>query len=180
MPGIMKKPALLLAVFLAFSASLASADPNPLYEELSRAKDVKIFVKTPVDSGATLLDKEGFKKAVEEALKARKSIRFQPVATEAEAKFVIEIDLKGFGFSLTDPVDMLVGVGMAVVDAAKIAHFASSDVQFTVKDRAGKTRWDGIVHASITDEKMTEEESRQKMPARSAEMFMRAAFGKRK
>ncbi len=176
----MKKHILLFSAFCLLFAPLASAEPNPLYEQLSRAKEVKISVKTPSDSAASKLDVAGFKKAIEDALKARKSIRFAPVATEAEAQFVVEADIKGFTFSLTDPVDMLAGVGMAAMDAAKVDHFASTDVRFTVKEISGKVRWDDVVHASLTEATMTEEEARVKILDRAATMFMREAFGKNK
>jgi len=176
----MRKRTLLFCSFLAFSSVAVSAEPNPLYEELSRAKEVKVFVKVPTDSGASKLDAERFKGAAETALKERKSVRFALAASEAEAKIVVESDIKGFMFSLTDPVDMLAGVGMAAMDAANIAHFASIDVHFIVRDATGKTRYDDVIHASITDEKFTEIEAREQILARVSEVFVRTAFGKKK
>jgi hypothetical protein len=176
----MRKQTLLFCSFLTIFASAASAEPNPLYEEFSRAKEVKVFVRLPMDSGASKLDAEGFKTAIETVLKERKSIHFAKAASEAEAKLIVESDIKGFVFSLTDPVDMLVGVGMAAMDAAKVDHFASVDVHYTVRDASGKTRYDDVVHASITDEKFTEEEARQQILARVSEVFVRTAFGKKK
>ena len=176
----MRKQTLLFCSFLAISSSQAFAETNPLYEELSRAKEVKVFVKAPTDSGASNLDAEGFKTAAETALKERKSIHFASAASEAEAKIIVESDIKGFMFSLTDPVDMLAGVGMAAMDAAKVDHFASVDVHYTVRDASGKTRFDDVVHASITDEKFTEAEARAQILARVSEVFVRTAFGKKK
>ena len=176
----MKKQTLLFCSFLALSASVVSAEPNSLYEELSRAKEVKVFVKAATDSGAAKLDAERFKTATENALKERKSIHFAPAASEAEAKIVVEADVKGFMFSLTDPMDVLAGVGMAAMDAAKIDHFASVDVHYTVRDASGKVRYDDVVHASLTDEKFTEAEARERILARVSEIFVRSAFGKKK
>ena len=139
-----------------------------------------MFVKAPTDSGAAKLDAERFKTAAEAALKERKSIHFALAASEAEAKIIVESDVKGFMFSLTDPVDMLAGVGMAAMDAAKADHFASVDVRFTVRDASGKTRYDDVIHASITDEKFTEAEAREQILARVSEVFVRTAFGKKK
>jgi hypothetical protein len=179
MPGIMKKQALLLSAFLALSASFAAAEPNPLYEELSRAKEVKVAVKLPTDSGATNLNFESFKKAVETALQERKSIHFTTVMSEAEAKLVVETDMKGFTFSLTDPLDMLAGAAMAAMDAAKVEHFASAEVRFIVRE-GEKVRYDQILRASITDPAFTEEEARERILERAAEQFVQKAFGKKK
>lgn len=176
----MRKNFLLFCSFLTFFASTAAAEPNPLYEEFSRGKEVKVFVKVPADSGTSKLDAERFKTAIENALKGRKSIRFNVVSSEADAKLVIEADIKGFMFSLSDPVDMLVGVGMAAMDAAKIDHFTATDVHFMVQDASGKKRWDDTVHASITDEKFTEAEAREQILDRVADVFVRSAFGKKK
>ena len=170
---------LLLCLVSIFSASLAVAEPNPLYEKLSRVKEVAVFIKTPSDSGASKLDAERFRASLEKALKERKSIHFVPATSESDARVVVEADIKGFMFSETDPVDMLAGVGMAAMDAAKIDHFASVDVHMTVKE-AGSAAWDDTVHASITDETMTETESRDRILDRASEVFVRSAFGKNK
>ena len=176
----MRKKLLLFCSFFAFFASTAAAEPNPLYEELSRGKEIKVFVKFPGDSGASKLDAQRFKAAVEKALMARKSIRFNVVSTESEARLVIDSDIKGFLFSLTDPLDMLVGVVMAAMDAAKVDHFASAEIRFIVREASGKTRWEEVVHASLTDEKFTEIEAREKILDRAADVFIRSAFGKKK
>ena len=176
----MRKNLLLFCAFLLCSASVVTADTNPLYEEFSRAKETKVFVKTPEDSGAAKLDGDHFKTAIENALKERKSVHFSIASAEADAQLVVESDVKGFLFSLTDPVDMLAGVGMAAADAAKIDHFAATDIRFTVRDTAGKTRWEEVIHASITDEKFTEAEAREQILGRAADIFVRSAFGKKK
>ncbi len=176
----MRKNLLLLCSFFAFFASAAAAEPNPLYEEFSRVKEVKVFVMFPADSGVSKLDAQRFKTAVESALKGRKSIHFNVVSSEAEARLVIDSDIKGFLFSLTDPVDMLVGVGMAAMDAAKADHFASADIRFVIREASGKIRWEEVVHASITDEKFTESEAREQILDRTADVFVRSAFGKKK
>lgn len=179
--GIMKKLLLVISLLVSMTAApVWAAEKNPLYEQLSRQKEVRVYVAAPVDGGATNLDPEAFRKAVEEALKNRKSIRFAPVASEAEAQYVVETNIKGFMFSLTDPVDMLAGVGMAAMDAAKVDHFASVDAEMTVREAKGPVSWKDTIHASITDETMTEEQARERIPARCAELFVRGAFGKNK
>jgi hypothetical protein len=174
----MKKLLLLLSVAVPFFATPALA-LNPLYEEFSRVKEVAVYVATPTDNGATKLDTQAFHKALEDTLKARKSIRFAPVAFEQEAKLVVEADFKGFVFSETDPVDMLVGVGAVAADAAIQDHFASTEVVMTVREPSGKVRWTDTVRASITDHSISEADARVKILERAAELFVRAAFGKK-
>ena len=177
----MIKRALFLPLFLAVLTLPAQAsESNPLYEQLSRAKEVKVYVAVPTDPSGTKLDTEAFRKAIEQALRDRKSIHFAPVASESEAILVVDSELKGFGFSLTDPVDMLAGVGMAAMDAAKVEHFASVDAKMTVREPSGAVKWTDTIHASITDPAITETESREKILPRAAEYFVRTAFGKRK
>jgi hypothetical protein len=158
---------------------LAQDTRGLLYDELSHAKEVKIYVASPADStGKTNLDVSLFQKKIEEVLSARKSIHFSVVPSESEARFKVETEILGFVFSEKDPVDMLMGVGMATLDAIKNDHFASVDAKMTVKEISGSERWSDKIHASLTDEKMTEAESRVKILNRAAEIFVREAFGK--
>ena len=167
--------------FLLGSAALASAETPSLYESLSRKSEVKITVATTTDiSEKKELDPAVLKDAIEKALTARKSIHFKVVPADA-AELAIDTEVKGFHFSETDPVDMLVGVGGTAMDAATIDHFAASEATFTVRDvKAGTTLWKDTLRASVTHHTMTEAESRQKVSERLAEMLMRAAFGKKK
>lgn len=161
--------------------ALAQDPRGALYEELARAKEVKVYVAPPADpSGKTGLDPVLFQKRIEEALKARKSIHFSTVSSEAEAQFKVETEIEGFSFSEKDPVDMLIGVGGTAMDAIKEDHFAAMDIKMTVREVSGSERWSGKIHASVTDERMTEAESRQRILDRAAEMFVREAFGKPK
>ena len=76
---------------------------------------------SPTDiSEKKALEPAVLKQAVEKALQGRKSIHFSVVPTEAEAELTIDTEVNGFTFSETDPVDMLVGVGAAALDAATI------------------------------------------------------------
>src|SRR5262245_23315070 len=101
---------LVLALLLGFCApSRAGA----LYDELSRAKEVKVWAAPFTDPSQTKLDLEKMRADLGTALKERKSIHFNVLDAETGAKLTIETELKGYTFSLTDPVDMLVGVGAA-------------------------------------------------------------------
>jgi hypothetical protein len=182
MSVIMKKQALFAAVFLSLLTAVpAHSDTNPLYESLSRKKEVKVYVAAPVDPESKLgLDVEVYRESLRKALSGRKSIKFATVDSPAGADILVESEFKGFVFSETDPIDMLVGVGAAAMDAAKQDHYASTEVRMTVKDGSGAQRWKDTVRASITDATMTEAESRVRILDRAAELFVREAFGKKK
>ena len=167
--------------FCLLNASPAAAD-NSLYETFSRRSEVKVFVSTPTDvSEKKALDPAVLKASIEKALKDRKSIHFKTDAAESEADLAIDAEVKGFLFSESDPVDMLVGVGAAAMDAATIDHYAAAEAMFTVRDvKGGKVLWKEEVRATVTDHTMTEAESLQKISDHLAEQLMRKAFGKKK
>jgi hypothetical protein len=173
---------LLLLAFCALTAATAAAEGASLYESLSRKSEVKIFVSEPKDiSEKKALEPSMVKQAVEKALEGRKSIRFKVVPSEAEAELAVDAELKGFLFSETDPIDMLVGVGAAAMDAATQDHYGATEALFTVRDAKNtKVLWKGEVRGSVTDHTMTEPESRQKVSEKLAEQLMREAFGKKK
>ena len=174
---LMKRPFIVLLTLVLGLQMPAFA--GALYEQLSRAGEVKVVVAQPTDVGTSQLDLAAFKKSLEAALQKRKSIHFVIAESDAGAKLRVETEVRGFQFSLTDPVDMLIGVGGAALDAAKNEHFASIDAQMTVKDASGAVRWSRLVHASITDEKMSETEARGRILDRAAAVFVKEAFGKK-
>jgi hypothetical protein len=184
MPGIMRYAlcGFLLSVFLFTGPGPAFAQADSLYETLTRRSEVKVFVWPPSDvSEKKGLDPAVLKEALEKSFSGRKSIHFRTVASASEAELALETQINGFLFSETDPVDMLIGVGAAALDAATQDHFASAEALFTVRDlKSGAVLWKDKVNASVTDHTMTEAESRQKVVDRLAEMLMRTAFGKKK
>ena len=183
MPCIVTRKIILALGFCAILAGPVSAQDRRgvLYEELAPAKEVLVYVAPPTDpSGKTSLNQELFQKKIGDALKARKSIHFSIVALESEARFKVETEIEGFTFSEKDPVDMLIGIGGTAMDAVKDDHFAAMDAKMSVREVSGSERWSGKIHASITDEKMTEAESRERILDRAAEVFVREAFGKPK
>ena len=184
MPRIMRRilQGFFVLLFLTGTAASAAAEGSPLYETLSRRSEVKIYVAATTDvSEKKELNAAALKEAVEKALAARKSIHFKVVPAEADADLAVDTEVKGFHFSETDPVDMLVGVGAAAMDAATIDHFAAAEAAFTVREvKPAKTLWKDTLRASVTDHTMTEPESRQKISERLGEMLMREAFGKKK
>lgn len=186
MPIIMKRTSSLviisIAAFCVSSALAWAGTADSLYEKYSRAAEVKVFIAQPREVAVSgKIDTAALKKALEKALSERKSIHFKVVESAAEATLTIEADLQGYYFSEQDPVDMLVGVGMAAMDAAKQDHFVRVEADFRVLDaKGGQVLWKDRLIASITDEKMSEDEAKLMILDRAAEVFVRSAFGKKK
>ncbi len=163
---------------LALSTSVSFASENDsLYQRFSRVKEVKVYIAPPSNPTNVAIDPSLFQKKMEENLKNRKSVHFA-VVSEQEAQIKVESQLLGYHFSEVDPVDMLGGVGMAALDAAKQDHFAAMEVDMKILE-AGKIIWNDRVRASVTDEKMTEAESKEKVLDKAANMFLRQAFGRK-
>jgi hypothetical protein len=103
------------------------------------------------------------------------------VPSEAEADLALDVEVQGFVFSETDPVDMLAGPAMIAMDAATIDHFAAADALFTLRDvRQPKVLWRQKLHGSVTDHTMTVGESKKKVSDKLGQMLMREAFGRKK
>ncbi len=167
---------------MTFLCSHSWAETGDLYERYSKSSEVKVHVSTPKETDPKgVIDTEAFKKALEKALVERKSIHFKVVEKASEATLSIEVDIQGFYFSEHDPVDMLMGVGMAAMDAAKQDHFARLEGVYRVLDaKDGRVLWKEALIASLTDEKMTEAESKIKILDRASDVFIKTAFGRKK
>ncbi len=175
-------PVFFALVSVLFSAPALSAEVNPLYEKLSRQSQVKVYVATPTDvSEKKALEPAALKAALEKAFTERKSIHFKVVPAAEEAEYVLDTEVKGFTFSESDPVDMLMGAAAIALDTATIDHYGTTETTFTLKDaKAGRTVWTDTLRASVTDHTMTEAESHVKVSEKLGEMLMRTAFGKKK
>ncbi len=173
-------PALVLA--LAATAFPALAHADTLYSDFSRRGTVKIHVAPPVDAtGKDQILIAEFKKSIEEALAARKSVRFAVVPSESEADVVVESRVTGFSWTDHDPVDMIVGIGAAALDAAKVECYARMNVTFLVKDaKSGRKLWNEALSATVTKAKMSEKESLSLINSDMAKQFVIRAFGKSK
>ena len=182
MPRIMRRSLGLFLFSILLSGGTGDAGTDSLYETYSRRAEVKVFVSIPTDtSDKKALDPAVLKAALEKSFSERKSIHFHPVPSEADADLALDAETQGFIFSESDPVDMLIGVEAAAMDAATVDHFAAADVLFTVREAKGqKVLWKEKLHASVTDHTMTEAESKDKIAGRLGEVLMREAFGKKK
>ena len=164
------------------AAVQAQAEQASLYEKFSRAKETTVSVSLPTDASTDKkIDVQVLKTEIEKALEARKSVRLKPVADASQAQIVVDAEVNGFQYRDEDPVDMIMGAGPIAMDAIKKEHFVTTEVTFTVKDRAaGTVLWKDKLRGSVTDAAMSEAESPAKVSERISEIFVREAFGRKK
>ena len=162
--------------------SAEAAPPQSLYPELSKKKEVRVFLVPFTDiSASKKVDLKDLEVKLAEALQARKSIRFVPVADSSQADILIQAEVKDFYWSDHDPVDMLAGVGMAAMDAAVVEHYAHMNANFTVQDaKTKKMLWKDTVIATLTNKTMTEAESLPLINEDMAKVFVRQCFAKKR
>ncbi len=174
----MKKTVSFLMLGL-FATSVAWADPN-LFSRFS-GKPVKVYVAPAEDSTSTHdIDTAVLKTKLEEALKGRKSIRFQIVENAADADLTIESQVVGYVWTDHDPVDMLVGIGGAAADAALVEDFASTEVDMKVTDTKSKiVVWRDRIRASVTKKQMSRPDSVPLVSDQLAKTFIKECFSKR-
>ena len=157
------------------------AGSESLYR-LFDGKLVKVYLADVKDSSQTHeVDPKIVKGKLEEALKNRKSIRFQTVDRAEQADLSIETDLKGFFWTDHDPVDMLIGVGAAAMDAAVQEDYARLEADFAVTDvRAHKVLWQNRLTGSVTKKPMPKPDSVPLASEALAKTFLKECFSKKK
>ncbi len=176
----MRKP-LLLSLFFSF-VFFTSASAGSLYNTYNGKGTVKVHVSKPTDSTTDKkADLAGIKAEIEKKLKDRKSITFQTVDSKEDAGIAIDADIKEFFWSNHDPVDMIVGIGAAAMDAAVQENYSRMQAVFTVTDvRTKKVIWQEKVMATITSKTMTEKDSVPMMSEDVAKAFVKRAFAKQR
>ncbi len=171
------------ALFLMFSILLtvpAFAESENLFQKYD-GKSVKVYIAPAKDSTSGHdIDPASLKTKIEEALKARKSIRFQIVDSAEAADLSIDTNLIGYVWSDHDPIDMLVGVGGTAADAAIVEDYASAEADITVTDvRSNRPVWVSRVRASVTKKPMSRAESVPLVSDQMAKTFIKECFSKR-
>src|SRR3989338_4243795 len=172
----------LIFIFTAFFIStLSHAQPASLYR-LFNEKVVKVYV-APIKDLSSGHDVEPalVESKLKEALKNRKSIHFVIVEQKEQAQLAIAIELKGFMWTDHDPVDMIMGLGAAALDAAKVEDYASLEADFTVSDvLKDKILWQERVRASVTKKPMPKPDSLPLVAEGLAKSFLKSCFSKKR
>jgi hypothetical protein len=173
------KKLLIFTLGMLAAADLWAASLQETYAR--RSAPVAVAVLEPVNhSQDEAFSTADFKKALEEKLAARRTPRFA-VGDPSAAEITLETEVTESMFTEHDPVDKLSGIGGTAYDAATVEHYARLTAVFTVKDaKSGRVLWTDKLKGTVTDKTMSRDESRPKVAARAAEIFIREAFGKKR
>lgn len=175
-----------IATFLAAAGLFVfigqSFAADGLYSEFSGRGVVKVFLQDPTDaSAAKKVDLPALKKFVGEALTARKSLKFEIVPSREAADVAVETEVAEYFWTDHDPVDMIMGVGVAAYDAATVEHYARIQAGMAVRDaKTGRVLWKDKLMATVTDGKMPEADGPARASQKLAQDFAVHAFGKKK
>ena len=172
---------LFLLVLLLFTSSLFAAQTGSLYAKF-QGKTVKTFVTEVKDATKDReINPKLLKEKIEEALRNRKSIRFEVVQNAADADISIDTEVNEFMWTDHDPIDMLMGVGGTAMDAAQIEDYARLQADMTVTDhRSKKVLWKERVTATVTKKPMPRAESIPLISEDLAKVFMKECFSKKR
>ncbi len=165
-----------------------------LYEMLSDAKEVKVYLAPVTDSSGGQAG--GMGEALHEALRQesdiRLSINFVEVTDPKDADLVVTCDIQERIWMEVDPVDQVHGIGAAVMDAALKENYGRMEAYFTISRGPNKQlfkrvkglkkfrrMWSDEVKSTITQGDMPEEASKPLLVGELAHNFIMKAFGKR-
>jgi len=166
---------------LLFLANTGFCQPQSLYPLFEKKSLVRVAVALPTDvSEQKSVNAGDVKKELESALAARKSIRFQTLPSPEGADLTIDVQITEYYWTDHDPIDMLVGVGAAAMDAAMVENYARLQAVFTVRDaKTQKTLWNDKLMATITGGTLTKENGPAMIAKEMAQVFIRNCFGKK-
>jgi hypothetical protein len=166
---------------LAFSAVASGAETTNLYP-LFHDKAVKVHVAEVKDSTKEHeIDPTVIKRCIEQALKNRKSIRFDVVQDPSQAELQVDMDVTDFLWTDHDPADMLVGAAAIAYDIATIEDYARLQADMSVTDlKSGQVLWKERVMATITKKPMSRAQSIPLVAGELAKTFVKECFSKRR
>lgn len=167
------------SLFTFLMANPSSAEGTSLYRDYAGKGEITFKTDLVDKTGKAQVDDLGSK--LEKALVGRKSILFKPAQAGETARLEIHAEITEVFWTDKDPVDMIVGVGMAAMDAIKQDHYARIQANFRITDTLSKrTVWENSVKATVTDATMTEAESGPRVNEALARAFLKEAFSKKR
>ena len=171
-----------IVMLFVFSSAICLASQETLYEIFKSKKQVSVFIGDLTDSTkAHEVNVADLKTKLESEFTNRKSIHFKVVTSKQEADIVVEGAVKDFFWAPTDPVDMIMGVGMVAMDAINQEPYARMEADLKIVDNKDQLLWaDNKIIATLTKEGMTREKSVTMINERLAAVLVRRAFGKKK
>ncbi len=172
---------LTVIVFFFLSQPMVMAEGGNLWRLADKDGHIGVFVREPAnESGQSSMVREGFKKALEQALLNRKSTKFELSASPENSDIQIYSIIKKFTYMEKGPFKPTPGVGTTLLDAASTMtdNYAEMTVDFTViKTGSGEILWRDTLNPYIK-KKMEPEDSIPLISAKIASNFIWKCFGK--
>lgn len=164
---------------------------NSMSDLIDSSEVIKTYVSDIKNSsGDDNVDLEDLKARLEKALAERmprkfdfsqktERRKFEIVKTPAAADVVLNSVIIEYLWTDEDPVDMITGAPGIAYDIMTTENYSRMQVVFSVNDtRSGVLLWEDKISADLTDKKMTEEESYDRINERIVRIFMRELFEK--
>ncbi len=170
-----------VVVFIAVNVSSVMAEEGELWRLADKDGLIKAYVGQPNnESGKNTEVSADLKKALEEALANRKSVKIEVVKTPEESDVQINSIIKKFSYMDKGPFKPTPGVGTTLLDMAATAtmNYVEERVEFAViQTGTGKLLWKDMLHPYIK-EKMTEAQSIPLISKKVASHFVWKCVGK--
>ncbi len=168
-----------LALGVGILSAQAADAPNLL--KTFEGREVRILVMEIKNSSSEpSLDMSLMKQEIQDALSERKSIHFKNVSDPEAADLAVETDIREYHWSDHDPVDMLMGVSSAAMDAASVEDYAELHAEVTVTDvKKNRVLWKDRIRSAITKKPMSKIESVPLLAKAFSKDFIKQCFGKK-
>lgn len=175
----MKKYVICVMLTLVVLAPAAWSKSDNLYESASHKAVVNVKIEQfSVDENCKEINGEDVVRAFEKVLSGRKSVTFSIVDNLKDADFLISWDIKKFVYSKTDPIDVLIPIGL-VIDLAVNQNYARLEFHASVYDTSkNRVVWENDLKATLTESDMPLEKSIPLIIERAAKVFVRECFGR--
>jgi hypothetical protein len=170
----------LAIISILFAHSTAHAESGTLWKLADRTGVIKVFVYQPINESGQGFIADSLKKAIESALRNRKSVKFQVVETPAESDVEVEILIKKFMYMERGPLKPTPSIGTTLLDAAATVteNYAEVTADFIVKEaKTGTILWKDILNPYLK-RKMQPMESIPLISDKVASHFVWKCFGK--
>ncbi|MEI8345039.1 MAG: hypothetical protein WCG06_03095 [Candidatus Omnitrophota bacterium] len=181
----MRKVKLLVAAVVACLAfaRVAGAEDGALGTQLKAHEPVKVsFGEFVNQTGSQEVTAETFKKALEEALAARKSLRFELVSNPGDGRIQISGTLKKYQYLEKGPLKITPSLGMTAIDAVRTAtgNYVEMEVELVVLEpHSGRILWKDVI-STFLKEPMTQKQSVPRIYQKVLKSFLKNCFGKPK
>lgn len=172
--------AIILFVLIGSTHGLCRGRSN-LYNLFRKKAETRVYIPRIEDlSGDNKADITCLTQKLKDALKKRKSIRFDIVEREEDSDITIGCSLLAFYWSEKDPVDLIMGTYAIAYDLLTTQNYAFQEVIFTVTDtKKNKVLWKERLKIDLTRKNMTEDQSTALINKKTVKTFMRDCFSKR-